>query len=303
VFTDDAKARLKPISNKLDVFLNEDLTGSFTQYVEALMEEKSLRRSLNSNFFNLTLLEDIYTVHIGKLNSKSHDNIATLPDIAIYSLDDMKVEFVLAKRYRGLVGIDSKGNFAEDFLTDMGKSFQDPAYNARHLNCGIFAYKDIINEPGVVQSLPLELVREVQSRHAGICLIGYWPTGSQWMTRFGELFNAVRIEYFISKTQKKSLDSVYNTDTILERFSRGKKILKGARRKQISYEWIKYLLNILETSDEENFTVYYWIPDVIFRFIGKYAKFLNFNIIPIDSNNYTLKTKKEILGQQIFKRK
>lgn len=93
------------------------------------------------------------------------------------------------------------------------------------------------------------------------------------------------------------------TDTILERFSQGKKILKGARRKQISYEWIKYLLNILETSDEENFTVHYWIPDVIFRFIGKYAKFLNFNIIPIDSSNYTLKTKKEILGQQIFKRK
>jgi hypothetical protein len=202
-----------------------------------------------------------------------------------------------------LVGIDSKGNFAEDFLTDMGKSFQDPAYNARHLNCGIFAYKDIINEPGVVQSLPLELVREVQSRRAGICLIGYWPTGPEWMTRFGELFNAVRIEYFISKTQKKPLDSVYITDTILERFSRGKKILKGARRKQISYEWIKYLLNILETSDEENFTVHYWIPDVIFRFIGKYAKFLNFNIIPIDSSNYTLKTKKEILGQQIFKRK
>ena len=44
------------------------------------------------------------------------------------------------------------------------------------------------------------------------------------------------------------------TDTILERFSQGKKILKGARRKQISYEWIKYVLNILETADEENFS-------------------------------------------------
>jgi hypothetical protein len=282
---DNVKTRLKPISDEEDVFLNEDRLGSFTQYVEALMEEKSFRISLNSNIDRLNLSEDVYTEHIGKHNSKSHDNIATLPDVAIYSICDTNVEFVLAKRYRGLIGIDPKGNFAEDFLLDMGKSFQDPAYNTRHFNCGIFAYKDIINESGVAESLPLELIREVQNRRAGICLIGIWTTGPEWMTRFGELLSAVRIESFVSNSRNKPLELIFDLEKIFERFSRGKKILKGVRRKQISNKLMRYLLNILEISDEDGYTVHYWITDVIFRFIGEYAKFLNLKLNPIKFNN------------------
>ena len=43
---------------------------------------------------------------------------------------------------------------------------------------------------------------------------------------------------------------------------------------------MKYLLNILEISDEDGYTVHYWITDVIFRFIGEYAKFLNLKMNP-----------------------
>jgi hypothetical protein len=162
----------------------------------------------------------------------------------------------------------------------MGKSFQDPLYNIRHFNCGIFAYKDIINEPGVADSLPSELIREVQNKQAGICLIGLWTTGPEWMTRFGELFNAVRIELFISNSSSTNLNLVFDVEKIFDRFSRGQKILKGVRRKQISNEWMKYLFNILEISDEDSYTVHYWITDVIFRFIGEYARFLNLNLKP-----------------------
>jgi hypothetical protein len=281
---DNAKARLKTISDDLDIFLNEDRFGSFTQYVEALMEEGPLRRTLNSDSYNLNLSEEVYTIHIGKHNSKKHDNIATLPDIGIYSLNGKETEFVLAKRYRGLFGIDSKGNFAEDFLIDMGKSFQDPTYNARHYNCGIFAYKDIMDKPGVIETLPSGMIREVRSARAGVCLIGVWRRGPPWMSRFGELFNATKIELFMTKTQGKPIKWESKVDKILERFARGRKILKGVRRKELSREELKFLFKIIEKPDTDEITIHYWITEVFFKFFEKYAYSLNFRPSSYHSN-------------------
>ena len=240
-------------------------------------------KSRRPNFkigLNLKLSEDVYSKHIGKHNSEYHDNISTLPDIAIYSKNGSNVEFVLAKRYRGLVGIDSRGNFAEDFLIDMGKSFQDPSYNSRHFNCGIFAHKDIMNELGVTESLPADLVKEVKNSEAGICLIGYWTHGPKWMTRFGELFSSIRLECFISNTEMDSIDEGINLNKVNNRLARGRKILKRTQRKEINNQHMKYMLNILKIVDKDGYTFHYWITDVIFRFIGEYTKYLNIKLNP-----------------------
>ncbi|MHA1513253.1 MAG: hypothetical protein ACTSRJ_04250 [Candidatus Hodarchaeales archaeon] len=62
---------------------------------------------------------------------------------------------------------------------------------------------------------------------------------------------------------------------------------------------MKYLFKIFEISDEDGYTVHYWITDVIFRFIGEYANFLDLTLNPSDFCN---KNEKPIgnLGATIF---
>jgi hypothetical protein len=275
---DNACEHLRYISRDVNVFLNEDRNRSFTQFIEALMEECFLREAMNKEFPSLNLEKVVKTKHIGKHNNIFQDNIATLPDIVIYPEKSLGIEFVLAKRYRGIFGIDSKGNFADDFLTDMMKSFQDPFFNARHFNCGIFAYKDILNDSSVINSIPDEIIEMTRNNKAGMCLIGYWNHGPAWMSRFGELFSATRAELFITDSNNKSKLKVSNIneveDEIRNRFSRGSKILNNRQRKQINTNQWKLIMEILDIADSNLNSIHYWINEVIYRFIVKIFRYL-----------------------------
>lgn len=43
---------------------------------------------------------------------------------------------------------------------------------------------------------------------------------------------------------------------------------------------MRYLSDILTISDKKDYTVYYWVSDVILKLIGEYAKFLNLKLCP-----------------------
>ncbi|MFX0052926.1 MAG: hypothetical protein ACFE8U_16745, partial [Candidatus Hermodarchaeota archaeon] len=204
---DNAKNRGRFISNDATIFLNEDRKGSFSQFIEAFSEEPGVRNALNKNPINLDLLQKVNSKGIGKITN-SNKTIATIPDLLICSEGSEVIEFGLSKRYKGYLGVKNSGRHPELVLSDIIKSFIDPNCGVRHLNFGIFSYTDIFKDPLTSQGLPKFMVQDLKKAATGLLLIGYWSNGPDWMSRFGEMFNALRTSAFNSHSYSLKVSEI-----------------------------------------------------------------------------------------------
>ena len=272
IYTSDlAKERGRYISDNLKIFFHEPKNGSITQLIEALAEEKGFRKALNEEPFNLELIETVRTASIGHNTGGFASNIASIPDIGIYPQCSNMMEFGLVKLQKGELGV--RGERVVPHLEEIAKSFTDPNYGTRTFTFNLFPYSHLMKFNNS-SKMPGHLIEDVKENEAGVIVMGYWCEGPDWMSRFGEVYNAIRLAAFCNKTGRRSVKDIDECmDEVIRWVSGGEDVLEGRERLTINPSQWEVILSLLEL--ESYSTIIRWTTNVIIKLITKYFEYIN----------------------------
>lgn len=214
--------------------------------------------------------EIVESLSIGHNTCSYANNISSIPDIGIYPTNSDTMEFGLIKLQKGKLGVF--GSRSIPHLEELAKSFNDPDYGTRTFTFNLFKYSDIIKEKNYA-SIPCHMKIDVKTEKAGVLTMGYWCKGPDWMSRFGEVFSAVRLSAFHNKTGRRNVRSINECTKDVDRWlSGGRDVLRQRKRKQMDETQLMTIIEILDLDDHKS--IIRWVVNVMLKFISKYASFL-----------------------------